>query len=237
MPAAVLIVEDEKDIREILRLHFAKEGYKVHAAPTGEAGLKLALKLHPDLLILDISLPKMDGLDLMRRVREFSAAPILMLTAKRTEVDRVLGLKLGADDYITKPFSLRELALRVRSILRRTMAGPRPAADKILRAGAVELDYERRETRVKGRLVPLTPKELLLLKLLIEADGKILSRGQLARGIWGEDESSGFDVRSVDQNLARLRKKLGSERRLIATVSGFGYQLRQDKRLKTRPRA
>jgi two-component system alkaline phosphatase synthesis response regulator PhoP len=223
----LLIVEDERDINYLLRTHFKKEGYTVFAAGTAEAGLKLAQKHRPDLFLLDITLPKMDGLELMQKLRETSSAPVLFLTAKKDEVDRILGLKMGADDYITKPFSIRELSLRVKAILRHTAPAAQASDAKVIRVGGVVLDFERHEVRVNGRPVGLAPKEFLLLKLLIEADGKVLSREQLARNIWGEDESMEFEIRTVDQHIARLRKKLLTERGLIATVSNFGYQIRK----------
>ncbi len=222
----ILIVEDEPDINYVLTSHFKMEGYGVLSAGSAEAGLKLAQARHPDLFILDITLPKMDGLELMRKLREFSAAPVLFLTAKRDEIDRIIGLKLGADDYITKPFSVRELSLRVKAILRHT-TGRAQAGKKLVKLGGIEVDFERHEVKVNDAPVSLAPKEFELLRLLIEADGKILSRDQLAQSLWGVEQGLEMDVRVVDQHVARLRKKLLSERVRVATVSNFGYQIKK----------
>jgi DNA-binding response OmpR family regulator len=231
MPATMLIVEDEKDINHILRATFKKEGYNVYAAESAETGLKLAQKHTPDIFILDITLPKMDGLELMQKLRQTSKAPVLFLTAKKDEVDRILGLKMGADDYMTKPFSIRELSLRVKAILRHANPEPPPGELKVMRIGGVSLDFERHEVLVHDKPIRLAPKELMLLKLLVEADGKVLSREQLATRIWGDDESMEFEIRTVDQHIARLRKKLLSERKLIVTVSNFGYQIRKESKV------
>ncbi len=226
MPTKILIVEDEADINYVLRANFKKEGYSVLSAVTGEAGLKLAQSENPDIYILDINLPKMDGLELMRKIREFSASPILFLTAKRDEIDRILGLKLGADDYITKPFSIRELSLRVKAILRHTTGSAQASKDKPVKIGGIEVDFARHEVKVNGASVSLAPKEFELLQLLIEADGKILSRDQLAQSLWGPDQGLEMDIRIVDQHIARLRKKLLGERERIVTVSNYGYQIK-----------
>jgi two-component system alkaline phosphatase synthesis response regulator PhoP len=227
VPETILIVEDEADINYVLTSHFKLEGYTVLSAPSAEAGLKLAQARRPDLFILDITLPKMDGLELMRKLREFTSAPILFLTAKRDEIDRIIGLKLGADDYITKPFSIRELGLRVKAILRHTTGRAQAGKEKTARIGGIEIDFERHDVKVNGASVSLAPKEFELLRLLVEADGKILSRDQLAQSLWGVEQGLDMDVRVVDQHVARLRKKLLGERVRVATVSNFGYQIKK----------
>ena len=227
MKETMLIVEDEKDINYALSSNFKKQGYHVLTAGTAEAGLKMAAQHDPDIVLLDIMLPKMDGLEMMRLLRQKSQAPVLFLSAKKDEIDRILGFKLGADDYITKPFSLQELSLRVKAVLRHT--GPAQKADeKPIRLGTLEIDFERHAVLVKGREVSLPPREFQLLKLLVEARGKVLTREQLAKCIWGDDDSMEIDIRTVDQHIARLRKKLLSEKSRIVTVNNFGYQIKMD---------
>jgi DNA-binding response OmpR family regulator len=223
----ILVVEDEKDIARLIRHTLAKERFRVTCAGDGETGLRLARDLKPDLIILDIMLPKMGGLDLLRALRPETKSPIMLLTAKRSEMDRILGLKLGADDYVVKPFSIGELQARIEGHLRRA-AAPLPGGDdkKPLRMGEMEIDFERHEILVKGQRVHLAPKELSILKILVEAGGKVLSRDKLLEIIWGHDESMEIDTRTVDQHVARLRRKLGSEGARIVTVTNFGYQMK-----------
>jgi DNA-binding response OmpR family regulator len=223
----ILVVEDEKDISRLIRHALAKERYHVTCAGDGEAGLRLARELKPDLIILDIMLPKMGGLEMLRALRPETKSPIMLLTAKRGEMDRILGLKLGADDYVVKPFSIGELQARIEGHLRRA-ASPLPGGDdkKPLRFGEMEIDFERHEILVKGKRVHLAPKELAILKILIEAGGKVLSRDKLLEIIWGHDESMEIDTRTVDQHVARLRRKLISEGARIVTVTNFGYQMK-----------
>lgn len=225
----LLVVEDEKDLVRLIKYNFEKEGHKVVAAHDGESGLALARKEKPDLIILDIMLPKMDGLEFCRTIRGESQVPILFLTAKKSEVDRILGLKLGADDYVTKPFSVGELIARVEAVLRRSgaAAAKEPVA-AVLRAGELEVDSERHEVRVKGKPATLTPKEFEFLRLLFRADGKVLSRDILLERIWGYDKSIEIDTRTVDQHIARLRKKLKSEGSRILTVTNAGYRIKLD---------
>ena len=223
----ILVVEDEKDISRLIRQTLAKARFRVTCAGDGETGLRLARELRPDLIILDIMLPKMGGLDMLRALRPETKSPILLLTAKRSEMDRILGLKLGADDYVVKPFSIGELQARIEGHLRRA-AAPLPGGDdkKPLRLGEMEIDFERHEILVKSQRVHLAPKELAILKILIEAGGKVLSRDKLLEVIWGHDQSMEIDTRTVDQHVARLRHKLGSEGARIATVTHFGYQIK-----------
>lgn len=222
----ILIVEDEADLVKLLRHGLEKEKFRVTSAKDAETGLKLARKEKPDLILLDVMLPKMDGLEFLKTIRSEVDIPILLLTAKRSEMDRILGLKLGADDYIVKPFSLAELQARIAAHLRRHSAAMGDGAKKSVSVGDVSIDFERHETTVKGDVVYLAPKEFAILKLLIEANGKVLSREQLLRLIWGHDEDVEIDTRTVDQHIARLRRKLGTAADRISTVPNFGYQFK-----------
>ncbi|HXS99289.1 MAG TPA: response regulator transcription factor [Elusimicrobiota bacterium] len=222
----ILIVEDEADLVKLLRHGLEKEKFRVTSAKDAETGLKMVRKEKPDLILLDVMLPKMDGLEFLRTIRSEIDVPILLLTAKRSEMDRILGLKLGADDYIVKPFSLAELQARIAAHLRRHSATVSDGNRKSVSVGEVAIDFERHETTVKGQVVYLAPKEFAILKLLIEANGKVLSREQLLRLIWGHDEDVEIDTRTVDQHIARLRRKLGSASDRISTVPNFGYQFK-----------
>jgi DNA-binding response OmpR family regulator len=223
----ILIVEDEKDLVRLIRYNLEKERFRVISAGDAESGLELARKSKPDLIILDIMLPKMDGLDFLRNLRKESQVPVMFLTAKRSEVDRILGLKLGADDYVVKPFSVGELNARVEAVLRRVQA-PKAAGDAVsFKLGELEVDFERHEVRVKGKPTRLAPKEFAILKLLIEANGKVLSRDHLLEQIWGHEKDMEIDTRTVDQHIARLRRKLGAEADRVSTVTNFGYQIKR----------
>jgi DNA-binding response OmpR family regulator len=223
----ILIVEDEKDLVRLIRYNLEKAKYHVTSARDAESGLKLARKSNPDLILLDIMLPKMDGLEFLRTIRPEMSIPIILLSAKRSEMDRILGLKLGADDYIVKPFSIAELQARIAAHLRRhTAAAADGAGKKSVSTGGIEIDFERHETKVKGEVVYLAPKEFAILKLLIEANGKVLSRDQLLQLVWGHDVDVEIDTRTVDQHISRLRRKLGSASGRIATVPNFGYQFK-----------
>lgn len=226
--ATVLVVEDEEGLVRLIRYNFEKEGYRVVAACDGERALRLFRKQRPDLVILDIMLPRLDGLEVCRLLRKESDLPILFLTAKRSELDRVLGLKLGADDYVTKPFSIRELLARVEAILRRSGRGRRTAGS-LFRAGTLQVDFYERRVSEGGRPVGLTAREFELLKLLIEAGGRPVSRDVFLDKIWGEG-SEEVRTRTVDQHVARLRRKLGASARRIATVLGVGYRLERERR-------
>ena len=226
MPEAkILIVEDEKALVKVLKYNLEKEGYQVITAHDGDAGLTCFLEEKPDLIILDIMLPKKDGFEVCRAIRQSSRTPILMLTAKKDELDRVLGLEIGADDYVTKPFSVREVLARVKAILRRAAEKPAP---RLVRAGTLEVDLERYVTKVKGKPVTLSPKEFEFLKCLLKADGRALSRDELLEKVWGYDRSMEIDTNTVDQHIARLRGKLGSEAERIVTVKNVGYRIRTD---------
>lgn len=222
----ILIVEDEKDLAKLLKYNLEKEGYRAYSATDGEAGLALFRKEKPDLVLLDIMLPKLDGFEFCKIVRQESKVPILMLTAKTEEVDRILGLELGADDYVTKPYSVREVMARVKAILRRVSGSEEEKT--FYRAGDLEVDLARYVTKVKGQTVVLSSKEFEFLKCLISANGKVLSRDQLLERVWGYDDSLEIDTRTVDQHIARLREKLGVESGRIVTVKNVGYRIKLD---------
>lgn len=221
----ILIVEDEKDLVRLIKYNLEKEKYRVTTARDAETALKLVKSVRPDLIVLDVMLPKMDGIELLKTIRPEVQVPILMLTAKRSEMDRILGLKLGADDYICKPFSVGELQARIEGHLRRS-SGAATQKKSSVTVGRIEVDFERHEVLVRGKAAYLAPKEFAILKLLIEANGKVLSREQLLQMIWGHEKDMEIDTRTVDQHIARLRRKLGEEAERIATVPNFGYQVK-----------
>jgi DNA-binding response OmpR family regulator len=218
----IVVVEDDPNISDLVDLYLRRDGFRVIQAADGEAGLAAINRERPRLVILDVGLPGgVDGLEVCRRLRASNAVPVLMLTARDGEIDRVLGLELGADDYVTKPFSPRELVARVKAILRRADGPPREAPG-VLAAGPVEVDLGRREARVDGRVVPLATREFDLLAYLAENAGLALSRQQLLDGVWGPGWYG--DERTVDVHVRQLRKKLG-EALPLATVWGVGYRL------------
>lgn len=227
MPKAkILLVEDERDMAFILSKTFSTEGFAVRVARTAEDGLRLARRWKPDLIVSDIMLPRMDGLAMVQTLRQESQVPVLFLTARRDEADRIRGFKVGADDYLSKPFSMHELLARARAVLRRRDAGQAAVRKGPFKFGAVEVDYERGEVRVNGRYRHLAPREFQLLKMLIDAEGRVLSRENLLKNIWGYDEAIGVATRTVDQHVARLRGKLAGEKRRLVTVKNFGYRLK-----------
>jgi DNA-binding response OmpR family regulator len=218
----IVVVEDDTNISDLVDLYLRREGFRVIQASTGELGLAAIEREHPRMAILDVGLPgPMDGLEVCRRVRASRSLPVLMLTARDSEVDRVLGLEMGADDYVTKPFSPRELVARVKAILRRSDGGT-PERSEVLIAGRVEVDVMRREARVDGVVVQLASKEFQLLQFLAERPGRALSRQQLLDGVWGQGWFG--DDRTVDAHVRQLRKKLGDALPL-STVWGMGYRL------------
>jgi DNA-binding response OmpR family regulator len=223
----ILIVDDEKDLVKLIRYNLEKR-FRVTSVGDAETGLKKAAEFKPDCIILDIMLPGMDGLEFLRALRRDSKTPVILLSAKRSETDRILGLKLGADDYVVKPFSVGELEARVEGLLRRTgPAAASAASGSIVKIGGLDIDFERHEVMVRGKPARLAPKEFEILRLLVQADGKVLSRERLLQTIWGYGEDVQIDTRTVDQHVARLRRKLGPERERVATVSNFGYQLKR----------
>jgi two-component system phosphate regulon response regulator PhoB len=223
--ATVLLVEDERDIADLVRYHVEKAGMRfIHAADGGTA-LKLARAEQPDVALLDLMLPGLDGLEVCRQLRRETATrrlPIIMLTARGEEVDRVVGLELGADDYVVKPFSPRELLARIRAVLRRAEGTEPPAAGRAV--GALHVDEARHAVTVDGRSLDLTAKEFALLTALMRADGRVLSRDQLLETVWGYANAAEVESRTVDVHVRRLRAKLGIEARRIVTVKAVGYR-------------
>jgi two-component system alkaline phosphatase synthesis response regulator PhoP len=220
----ILIVEDEPDMVLGLKDNFEFEGYEVTTASDGQMGLERARALKPDLVILDIMLPKLSGLEVCKTLRgEGFETPIIMLTARGQEIDKVVGLELGADDYVTKPFSIRELLARVRAILRRTEGTKKRLAR--YKFGDVELDFEIYRATRGGSPLDLSPREFELLRYLIERKGETVSRDQLLEDVWGYESYP--STRTVDTHIAKLRAKIGdsgSEPRFILTIHGVGYK-------------
>jgi len=219
----VLIVEDEPDMILGLKDNFEFEGYEVLTATDGQSGLEKARKERPDLVVLDVMMPRMSGLEVCKALRsEGFDRPIIMLTARGQEIDKVVGLELGADDYVTKPFSIRELMARVRAVLRRSEGKKRLAR---YRFGDVELDFEVYRATRGGESLDLSPREFELLRYLIERKGETVSREQLLEDVWGYDSYP--STRTVDTHIAKLRAKIGdsgSEPRYVLTIHGLGYK-------------
>jgi two-component system, OmpR family, phosphate regulon response regulator PhoB len=227
--ADVLVVEDEPDIRSLIVHHLERDGFRCRTAASGGEALARVRGTAPDLVVLDLMLPGMDGLEVCRRLRAdpaTAALPIIMLTAKADEVDRVVGLEMGADDYLAKPFSTKELVARVRAVLRR--ARPGETGTRPLSVGAVSLDPSRHIVTVSGRTVELTPKEFDLLQALLAAAGRVLTREHLLNRVWGYARADEIESRTVDVHVRRLRAKLGREERRIATIKGVGYRFETD---------
>jgi len=221
----ILLIEDEPDIAEVLQYNLEKEGFEVEIAHRGDSGLEALRRQAPDLILLDLMLPGVGGLELTRMLKREAATariPIVMLTARGEEVDRIVGLELGADDYISKPFSPREVVLRVKAVLRRHQ--PEESNSDRLEVGGIQLDVSGHQLRVRGKETPLTATEFRLLRLLMERGGRVQTRGQLLTDVWGYAED--IDSRTVDTHIRRLRRKLGSEADHIETVIGVGYRLR-----------
>jgi DNA-binding response OmpR family regulator len=225
--APILVVDDDPKIVSLVRTYLERERYPVVTATDGRAALRVIEERSPRLVVLDLMIPELDGLAVIRRARELGDVPILVLSARGAVGDRILGLSEGADDYLPKPFSPAELVVRVRTILRRTerAAGPAPAGTRLI-AGDLELDPARHEVSVAGRPVLLSALELRLLAALLDADGRVLTRDQLLDAIHGSGEGDVLD-RSIDQYVKRLREKLGDDPagpRYVATVRGVGYR-------------
>jgi len=223
----ILLVDDERAIVESLRYALEKEGYEVLDSGEGGEALELARRSAPDLILLDIMLPGMSGFEICRVLRQESTVPILMLTARADEPDRVVGLDLGADDYITKPFSLREVLARVRAALRRAQVGARDVRerDERLSVGEVAMDVARHEVTVRGQAMPLPPRQFDLLRAFLANPGRVLTRAALLQHVWGYDFTG--DDRTVDVHVRWLRQKLQEARSAttIETVRGVGYKL------------
>jgi two-component system alkaline phosphatase synthesis response regulator PhoP len=217
----ILLVDDERNIVDLARMYLEQEGFKVEAAYDGQVALDKVKSLQPALVVLDLMLPVVDGWEVCRRVRSTSDVPIIMLTARDDDVDKIVGLELGADDYVTKPFNPRELVARVKAILRR--AGREPSGEKPITLGNLSVDPARREVAVAGRLVELRTKEFDLLLALVENRGLVLSRDKLLELAWGFDFAG--QTRTVDVHVAHLRDKLVGSNVEIETVWGVGYKL------------
>jgi DNA-binding response OmpR family regulator len=219
--ATILVVDDEPGIVELLRLYLEAEGFRVVAAGDGEEALAAFEREAPDCVVLDLMLPRVDGREVCRRIRRTSDTPIVMLTARSDEIDVVVGLELGADDYVVKPFAPRPLVARVRALLRRAAA--RPAGDRPLRLGALSLDPRRREALVGTRHLALRPREFDLLAALVREPGIVLTREALLDDVWGTDFPG--ETRTIDVHVAELRRKLGTDGPAIETVRGVGYRM------------
>ncbi len=229
----VLVVEDERDVADLIRYNLTKEGYDVVVAPTGSDALKQAREVHPDLVLLDIMVPQLNGWEVCRRLKqdvETKNIPVIMVTGRVEEGDKVLGFEMGADDYVTKPFSPRELLARIRAVARRGRAGDVEKKPHV-KIGDLEIDRYRFEIRMKGRLVELTPKEFELLAILAGAPGRVFGREELLDAVWGRD---GFvEPRTVDVHVARLRAKFTAAKLPapgVETVRGVGYRFREPDR-------
>jgi phosphate regulon transcriptional regulator PhoB len=231
--ARVLVVEDERDVADLIRYNLAKEGYDVVVAPTGADALKQAREVHPDLVLLDIMVPQLNGWEVCRRLKQDADTkniPVIMVTGRVEEGDKVLGFEMGADDYVTKPFSPRELLARIRAVARRGRPGEAEKKPH-LKIGELEIDRYRFEVRMKGRPVELTPKEFELLAILAGAPGRVFGREELLDAVWGRD---GFvEPRTVDVHVARLRAKFTAAKLPapgVETVRGVGYRFRDPDR-------
>jgi two-component system alkaline phosphatase synthesis response regulator PhoP/two-component system response regulator ResD len=217
----VLVVDDERNIVELVRLYLEKDGFAVVAASDGEQALALHARHEPDLVILDLMLPKIDGFEVCREIRRRGETPILMLTARSDDVDSIVGLELGADDYVTKPFNPRALVARVKAILRRVGSGVR--LDRPLEVGSLRVDPRRREAHVGERRLALRPREFDLLAALARDPGVVLTRDVLLEDVWGTDFPG--ETRTIDVHVAELRKALAPDGPVIETSRGYGYRL------------
>ncbi|SOC44487.1 response regulator transcription factor [Salinicoccus kekensis] len=223
----ILVVDDEPSIVTLLKFNLEQAGYNVLTAEDGRTGLDTAMNEKPDLMVLDLMLPGMDGMDVCKTLRQEKVnLPILMLTAKDDEFDKILGLELGADDYLTKPFSPREVVARVKAILRRSQSEDAEQSEQILKIGDLEIHLDRYDVYFKDRQLVLTPKEFELLLYLANHRGKVLSRDQLLNGVW--DFQYDGDTRIVDVHISHLREKIEEDTKkpvYIRTIRGFGYKL------------
>ncbi len=224
MSDRILVVDDEKRIIDLARMYLEQDGFQVACATDGSVAKRMILNEKPNLVVLDLMLPGMDGLEVCRRVREVSDVPIIMLTARDDDIDKIVGLELGADDYLTKPFNPRELVARIRAILRRADRGDmRDAAPPPINIGNLHLDAQRRRVEVAGRAVDLRMKEFDLLKTLANNKGVVYSRDRLLEVVWGYDFAG--ETRTVDVHIAHLRHKLRGMDPTIDTIWGVGYKL------------
>ena len=221
MSNTILVVDDEKNIVQLARLYLSNEGFNVEEAYDGKQALEKARTVHPDLIVLDIMMPEMDGLTVCKELRKTSNVPVIIVTARDDDVDKIVGLEVGADDYVTKPFNPRELVARVKAVLRRTQGAG--ATEVVLEAGDVRLDPLRREVTVAGRPVTLRAKEFDLLSAFMRYQGLVLDRERLLSLVWGQDFYG--DTRTIDVHVAWLREKLSGATARVQTVWGVGYKL------------
>jgi two-component system response regulator RegX3 len=224
-PARILIIEDEQSLAETVRYNLEREGFDVIGADDGERGLDRFRAERPSLVILDLMLPRLSGLDVCRIIRQESDVPVIMLTAKDTEADKVAGLELGADDYVTKPFSMRELVSRVRANLRRAGIGRASVFEEVVVGGPVEMDVARHEVRIRGERTDLPPKEFELLETLLRRRGRLVTREFLIDTVWGPGYFG--DTKTLDVHIKRLRQKIESDPHhpeYLVTVRGLGYK-------------
>ena len=236
----VLIVDDEQAIIDVLKFNLVKEGYKILEAKDGQTGLDMALSLKPDLIMLDIMLPKIDGLTVCKRVKNSYNIPIILLTAKDTEIDKIVGLELGADDYITKPFSVRELVARVKANIRKAdvrtedakennQKGEKTKTTKKIIVGELELDLDRFEVKVRNKIIDLTLREFEVLKFLASQPGQVVTREVLLEKVWGYEYYG--DIRTVDVTVRRIREKIEADTsvpKILITKRGVGYYIASD---------
>jgi DNA-binding response OmpR family regulator len=225
VPERILIVEDEANIASFVKLYLEKAGFAVERAATGLDGIARHRAHEPALILLDLNLPDIDGLEVCRRIRATSQVPILMLTARDDDIDKIVGLEVGADDYVTKPFNPRELVARIKTILRRAALPVAPPPRTVLTHGALRIDSGRREVTLDGSVVQLAPKEFDLLYALMEHHGIVLTRDQLLERVWGYTFAG--DTRTVDVHVRQLRRKIGDTCPVV-TVWGVGYKVSDD---------
>jgi DNA-binding response OmpR family regulator len=221
MANTILVADDEKNIVQLARLYLGNEGFRVEEAANGKQALEKARSLNPDLIVLDIMMPEMDGLTVCKEIRKTSNVPVIILTARDDDVDKIVGLEVGADDYVTKPFNPRELVARVKAVLRRSQGSISPEA--VLEAGDIRLDPLRREVTVGGKQISLRAKEFDLLSAFMRYQGVVLDRERLLSLVWGQDFYG--DTRTIDVHVAWLREKLSGAKARVQTVWGVGYKL------------
>ena len=224
MDTKLLIIDDDANICEMLKLYFENEGYKVKTASDGVEGLNYFKLFEPDLVLLDIMMPKKDGWQVCREIREISPKPVIMITAKGEVFDKVLGLELGADDFIVKPFDMKELSARIKAVLRRYNAHSKSVDDEVVRFENIEISLQKYELKIKGKDIDIPPKELQLLYFLASNCNRVFTRDQLLDKVWGFDYLG--DSRTVDVHIKRLREKLEgvSDKWTLKTVWGVGYK-------------
>jgi DNA-binding response OmpR family regulator len=229
MANTILVVDDEKNIVQLARLYLSNEGFRVEEAHDGKQALEKAKAVSPDLIVLDLMMPEMDGLTVCKEIRKTSSVPVIILTARNDDVDKIVGLEIGADDYVTKPFNPRELVARVKAVLRRSQGRLDP--DVVLDVGDIHLDPARREVSVAGKPITLRAKEFDLLTAFMKHQGVVLDRERLLSMVWGQDFYG--DTRTIDVHVAWLRDKLSGAQARVQTVWGVGYKLVLDEEAST----